>query len=226
MENITHSEAAADQLACPEDDSRSPEYDNLIARRQRRAHFIKERSTFAPLVEKLVKANCRGDRHERDAEDAAQSAVLGLYRAQRNGSENARRLAEGPANELGAYLWRASANEMNSIYRGRSRRPTVSIDALQQSSDEQGGVFDGWEPTTNTFEEHLVEALDVRRTMASVLAELPERQRAAVRLKVGGHDYREIAEELGTSLSAANSLQNHGMKVVWKSIDSGSGAST
>ena len=204
-----------------EKDNSEPDADSLRARRGRRSMFEHERATYTPLIAKLVATNMSRGARLHDAQDAQQMALLGLFRAQNNGSDNARRVTEAGAEELHAFIGRANSNAMISIHRNRTRRSTTSIDALQQTGNEQGGVYDGWQPRTNTFEEQLVEGIDLRRMLPAVLADLPQRQRTAACLGLGGLDHRGIAEEMSITAFAANSLRSNGLKRVRRLLQSG-----
>ena len=133
---------------------------------------------------KLVYGICRlhlRDPHE--AEDAAQQAFLKAHQSLLAGTEPRR-----PA----AWLVEIARNECRDRIRDRMRRPVVldgGIEPLSESAEEAGG-----------------RRIDVDE-LRSILGALPRQQREAVVLRdLYGLSYGEVAEALGVSDSAVESL--------------------
>jgi RNA polymerase sigma factor (sigma-70 family) len=115
--------------------------------------------------------------HEQDAQDALQSTLARAFAA----------LPEEPhAVELRPWLYRIAHNEAVSIL--RRRRATVELD---ESLGQAGAMEDG------------VDARETLRVLQRDIAELPERQRAALILReLNGLGHAEIARVLDTTPTA------------------------
>jgi RNA polymerase sigma-70 factor (ECF subfamily) len=115
----------------------------------------------------------------RDAEDATQTTFLNAYRAFRRGER---------AREPGSWLIAIARNVCRQRYRQRSRRPTETELSLELTPAPKDPVGE--------FGDVLV-----------ALRQLPFRQRAAfVMHELEGHSRAEIAESLGVSLTAVQTL--------------------
>jgi RNA polymerase sigma-70 factor, ECF subfamily len=144
----------------------------------------------APLVNFLY----RMVRDRGTAEDLAQEAFLRVYRARR-GYE--------PSAKFTTWLYRIATNlALNAVRDGRHGRMGISLD---EPGEESGPAVELRDPRPDA-EQSLLER-DRARLVAQALAELPERQRAAVLLhKYHDLGYGEIAKILGCSESALKSL--------------------
>ncbi len=129
------------------------------------------------------------------AEELAQDVFLKLYRS----AERYR-----PAARFKTYLYRIAANHcLNEIRRGEyvSRRGEDRSEAGAGPADP-----DSLAGGTATPEEAVL-ATALERAVGELLARLPEKQRAALVLgRFEGMSYDEIADVLGTSVSAVKSL--------------------
>jgi RNA polymerase sigma-70 factor (ECF subfamily) len=121
----------------------------------------------------------RDVRNPDDAEDVTQAAFLNAYRALRRGSE-----PEKPR----AWLLTIAQNVTRRSFRARATRPQeVELEAEALAAPEPGGPS----------------ATEIREA----LARLRPNQRAALVLReIGGLSYAEVAETLGLSVAAVETL--------------------
>ena len=113
-----------------------------------------------------------------DASDALQSTMLKAFRA-----------LSGETREINLrpWLYRIAHNESISLL--RARRSDADLDSAAQVGD----------PST----EALIESRDRLRALAADLTELTEQQRGALLMReLGGLEFAEVADALGTSASA------------------------
>ncbi len=135
-------------------------------------------------------ARMLGDRAE--AEDVAQEAMLRLWKA-------APGWRQGEA-QVSTWVYRVTRNLC--IDRMRKRR-MVDLEDVPEPADEALGAS-----------EALMQA-DRARALQQAMARLPERQRAAVVLRhVEGRANPEIAEVLGVSVEAVESLTARGKRAL------------
>lgn len=133
-----------------------------------------------------------GDQAE--AEDVAQEAMMKLWKV-------APDWRQGEA-KVSTWLYRVVRNMCTDRLR---RKRGVSIDAIPEPQDDAPGV------------EQRLETADRTSALQSALLELPERQRIAVTLRhLEGCSNPEIAEVLGVSIEAAESLTSRGKKTLAK----------
>ncbi|MEO0668467.1 MAG: RNA polymerase sigma factor [Pseudomonadota bacterium] len=133
-----------------------------------------------------------GDRAE--AEDVAQDAMMRLWKI-------APDWRAGEA-KVTTWLYRVVANLCTDRLRRRPRGP-VALDEVAEPADPAPGA-----------EEHL-QAEARRSALAAALAGLPERQRLAVMLRhFDGATNPEIAERLGVSVEAVESLTARGKRAL------------
>lgn len=121
-----------------------------------------------------------------DAEDMTQEAFVRLW-------QSAERYE--PQAKLMTYLYRITANVCLDARRQRARRP-------QQEWED-----DIDRPSTLPEPEQVLEGDEAADRIARAVAALPDRQRLAVIfLRYEGLNYRQIAETMDMSVSAADSL--------------------
>ena len=133
-----------------------------------------------------------GDRAE--AEDVAQDAMMRLWKI-------APDWRAGEA-KVTTWLYRVVANLCTDRLRRRPRGP-VALDEVAEPADPAPGA-----------EEHL-QAEARRSALTAALAGLPERQRLAVMLRhFDGATNPEIAERLGVSVEAVESLTARGKRAL------------
>ena len=104
-----------------------------------------------------------------------------------------------PNSKLSTWIFRIARNHcLNEVRRQDYRYRSVP---LPEYGDEQ--------PASMNSPEEEVEAAELKRTVGAVLAALPEKQRMALLLsRQQSMSYEEIAQALGTSISAVKSLLN------------------
>lgn len=145
-------------------------------------------SRLAPRVLRLAQRLLRDGA---EAEDVTQEAMLRLWQI-------APRWQPGQAAPA-SWLHRVAVNL--AIDRMRRRREGVGIDAIDEP------VAPGPAPAEAMIEADRAQALDL------ALAQLPERQRAAVVLRhIEGYSNPEIAEMLGIGVEAVESLTARGKR--------------
>ena len=125
----------------------------------------------------------------RDAEEVTQEAMLRLWNV-------APQWKPGKA-KVSTWLWRVTSNLCIDRLRAR---PTISLDSIEEPED---GL--------PTVDEKLL-SNDRAAALRHALEKLPPRQRAAVALRhLEGLPNKEIAESLGTSIDAVESLVARGL---------------
>lgn len=127
------------------------------------------------------------------AEELAQEAFLRVYRA---------RGSYEPAAKFTTWLFRIATHlALNSLRDGKHRRK-------EQSLDGAGPERQPLEPADGRANREQQLVAEARlAAVREAIAELPEKQRAAVLLhKYEGMDYAQIADALGCSVSAVKSL--------------------
>ena len=128
-----------------------------------------------------------------EAEDAAQDVFLKVYRA----AERYR-----PDAKFATWFYRIATNTALNVLKTRTRRPTVSLDALL----EQRGP-DTWPPSPQIGPDRQAERDQLIRAVGHAFRRFPDRQRMAVVLhRFEGLSYREISEVLSTSVDAVDAL--------------------
>jgi len=160
-----------------------------------------DEASFELLLRKyrtpLVNFLYRMVRDQGTAEDLAQEVFLRVYRA---------RLEYAPSAKFTTWMFRIATNlALNALRDGRHRQQEISMDQQIDNGDE---VASPWEVADRRpgVEHELIQrdrAVFIRRA----IAQLPEKQRAAVLLhKYQELDYDEIARILECSESALKSL--------------------
>ncbi len=149
---------------------------------------------LTPRVMGFAARMLHGDRSE--AEDVTQEAMLRLWKI-------APEWRQGEA-KVTTWLYRVTANLCTDRLR---KRRNVGIDAIPEPEDDRPGV--AAELMARTRAEALQAALDA----------LPERQRIAVTLRhLEGRSNPEIAEVLGISVEAVESLTARGKRALAASL--------
>jgi RNA polymerase sigma-70 factor (ECF subfamily) len=119
-------------------------------------------------------------RNNEDARDIAQEAFLRLHR-------NLRSLK--PNRDLAPWLYRVTVNLGLTALRRRKRKPETSL----ARDDQYPGLSAG-----RPEQERRSDASDARRTVAALLNELSEKERAAIVLRdLEGLEMGEVAKALG-----------------------------
>lgn len=141
----------------------------------------------------------RHAKNDEDAEDIAQEVFAKVYRALP---------AWKPQASFKTWLYTIARNMCTDHYRGRSRRPTQSLEALQDDSFEEPPVTDfGSDP------ERLLEDAEIKQLITEALNELSDQQREVFILYHYQHlQIKEIAELLGIADGTVKMHRHRAMK--------------
>jgi RNA polymerase sigma-70 factor (ECF subfamily) len=156
-----------------------------------------DRSAFRNLVEKyqgpLTNFLYRAVLDQAEAEDLAQDVFVKIHQASGRYRPEAR---------FSTWLYRIATNVALNALKSKRRRPTDSLDALE----EQGGAHQVAAAAEHRPDREL-ERDEVIRAVDRALRQLPERQRMAVVLqRFEGLSYEEIGEALSMSVEAVDSM--------------------
>lgn len=159
-----------------------------------------EAAAFKQLVEKyqwmIMKTIYRyiGNYHE--VEDLAQEIFFNVYRA-------AKRYT--PKAKFSTWLYRVVANHCLN-YR-RTLKRSVLLTSVDNSSPESESPSLQLSQPRDQQPEKLLEQQELHAALKKAISELPDKQRMSLILyRFEGLSYKEIAEVLGCSLSAVESL--------------------
>ncbi len=131
---------------------------------------------------------------EDTAADAAQNAFISAY----NHIQNFR------GGSFRAWLLRIVTNGCYDELRRRQRRPTTSLEPLDDSGEEMESPE--WLADTSKLPEEQAERRELQTAITNCLERLPEEFRAAVVLvDVQGLDYTEAAQALGKPVGTVKS---------------------
>ena len=136
------------------------------------------------------------------AEDAVQESLISAYRS----------FGRFRGENLAAWLLRIVANNCRDMLRSRRARPTVPLDPLPSEPDEASHYPSAVDlSSSNPSPEAEAERTELRETIETGMAALPEEQRLAV-LLVDIHDlsYEEAAETIDCSLGTVKSRISRG----------------
>jgi RNA polymerase sigma-70 factor, ECF subfamily len=156
-----------------------------------------DRSAFRTLVDKyqapLTNFLYRVVLDQAEAEDLAQDVFVKVYRAAGRYRPDAK---------FTTWLYRIATNAALNAARSKHRRPTASLDAME----ERGGASQVSAPVEQRPDREL-EREETIRAVDRALRQLPERQRMAVVLqRFEGLSYEEIGEALSMSVEAVDSM--------------------
>ncbi len=142
-----------------------------------------------------------------DAEDLAQETFLRLHRAA------PRYVAEG---RFAAWLFRIAGNLARGELRRRKLRSWLSGASAPEDTERLDSL-----PAPRHFDaDGPLRDAETRAALAEGLARLPDRQRLAVLLRYyEGLRVRDVAEALGTSEDAAESLLARGTSLLRRSLE-------
>lgn len=167
-----------------------------------------DREAFVALVERwkqpVMNLVARTLPDDAEAEDVAQAVFIQVHRAAGRYEPTAR---------FSTWLFTIARNLCLNEIRRRSRHPTESLDQ-REAADEDGPGRGHAAPLTEQPTERLLQAELVAKVEEAV-RDLPESQRTAI-LLLRDQDmaYEEIAQVLGTSVSATKSLIHRGRETL------------
>jgi RNA polymerase sigma-70 factor (ECF subfamily) len=165
-------------------------------------------SAFERLVEKykqpVLNLVYRMLRDLTEAEDIAQNVFVQVYKSASRYEISSK---------FSTWLFTIARNLSLNEIRRRSRHPAESIDAPHPDHEDQPWhQFE--DKKTFTPPESLLQG-ELENKVLEAIAELPENQRTALLLcRQGELSYEEIAEVVGTSLSATKSLIHRGRETL------------
>lgn len=130
------------------------------------------------------------------AEELAQDVFLQVYRAAPRYRPDAR---------FTTWLYRIATNVALNALRARTRKPTVSLDALE--SNDRGQQARVAVAPREAWPDRVFERDELVRVVGRAIRSLPERQRIAVVLhRYAGLSYEAIAEVMSSSPDAVDAL--------------------
>ena len=155
-----------------------------------------EREAFRSIVERYEKQIynffLRTTGSVEDAEDLAQQLFLNLYRS----SSRYR-----PTSSFRTFIYRIASNMAVSFSRKKKLRRNLSLEQLAEAGFEPSGSASGTDPARE------YESRELERRYADALLSLPPEWRTALELRAGRElSYREIAEVMGKSVQAVESI--------------------
>jgi len=165
-------------------------------------------TAFEQLVEKykqpVLNLVYRMLRDLTEAEDIAQNVFVQVYKSASRYEISSK---------FSTWLFTIARNLSLNEIRRRSRHPAESIDAPHpEIEDQPWHQFE--DKKTFTPPESLLQG-ELEAKILEAVAELPENQRMAILLcRQGDLSYEEIAEVVGTSLSATKSLIHRGRETL------------
>src|SRR4051812_6098853 len=139
-----------------------------------------------------------------EAEDIAQNVFVQVYKSASRYEISSK---------FSTWLFTIARNLSLNEIRRRSRHPAESIDATHPDNEDQPWhQFE--DKKTFTPPESLLQG-ELEKKLLEAISELPENQRTALLLcRQGELSYEEIAEVVGTSLSATKSLIHRGRETL------------
>jgi len=169
-----------------------------------------DREAFRILVERYqdrVINTCYGFLHNRqDAEDTAQEVFLEIFRSIGSFRESAR---------LGTWIYRIAIAKSLDLLRKMKRKKRLAV-LVRFFSDENSA---GEEPVETTNPHRLLEEKERAQILKAGVDSLVENQRIALILhRYQGFQYNEIAEIMGISLGAVESLLHRAKKNLQKNL--------
>jgi RNA polymerase sigma-70 factor (ECF subfamily) len=167
-----------------------------------------DRAAFAVLVEKykqpLFNFICRTLRDETESEDLAQNVFLQVYKSRQRYQATAK---------FSTWLFTIARNLCLNEIRRRSRHPAESIE--ESHTDNEDRPQRQYEDKKNFLPGENVLHGELANKIEEAIADLPEMQCTAILLcRQDELSYEEIAEILGTSLSATKSLIHRGRETL------------
>ena len=147
-----------------------------------------------------------GNHHE--VEDLAQDIFLKIYKA-------ATRYV--PRAQFKTWLYKVVANHCFNYFRSQKRRSFIT--SYNPSYPEEDNPPAHYAETQQKQPEHVLQQQELHTALRGALSELPDRQRMALILhRFEDLSYKEIANVLGCSLSAVESLLFRAMESLKKKL--------
>ena len=167
-----------------------------------------DRAAFAGLVDKykqpVMNFIFRSLRDEIEAEDLAQNVFLQAWKS---------RIRYRQTAKLSTWLFTIARNLCLNEIRRRSRHPAESIEEAHAEHEDQ--PRQQYEDKSQMAPPDKLLQGELMQKIEEALAELPEAQRTAILLcRQDELSYEEIAQTLGTSVSATKSLIHRGRETL------------
>ena len=159
-----------------------------------------DRTAFKELIKKhqgtVTGIIYRYTGNHNEVEDLAQDIFLKIYKA-----------ADSyvPRAQFKTWLYKVVANHCLNFFRSQKRKAFIT--SLDQSLSEDHNPHIQRTDAQKEQPETLLQQQELQIALKKALSELPERQRMAIILhRFEGLSYKEVADTLGSSLSAVESL--------------------
>ena len=159
-----------------------------------------DRAAFKELIKKhqgtVTGIIYRYTGNHNEVEDLAQDIFLKIYKA-----------ADSyvPRAQFKTWLYKVVANHCLNFFRSQKRKAFIT--SLDQSLSEDHNPHIQRTDAQKEQPEILLQQQELHIALKKALSELPERQRMAIILhRFEGLSYKEVADTLGSSLSAVESL--------------------
>ena len=128
-----------------------------------------------------------------EAEDLAQDVFLKVYKAAGRYRPDAK---------FSTWFYRIATNTALNALKAKRRRPTVSLDEMEEQGRSAPALAGAPEPP-----DRVLERVRIVQAVTGALRQLPERQRTAVILhRFEGLSYQEIGEALSVSTDAVDAM--------------------
>ena len=159
-----------------------------------------DRAAFKELIKKhqgtVTGIIYRYTGNHNEVEDLAQDIFLKIYKAANSYAPRAR---------FKTWLYKVVANHCLNFFRSQKRKAFIT--SLDQSLSEDHNPHIQRTDAQKEQPEIMLQQQELQIALKKALSELPERQRMAVILhRFEGLSYKEVADTLGSSLSAVESL--------------------
>ena len=159
-----------------------------------------DRAAFKELIKKnqgtVTGIIYRYTGNHNEVEDLAQDIFLKIYKAANS---------YVPRAQFKTWLYKVVANHCLNFFRSQKRKAFIT--SLDQSVSEEYNPHIQRTDAQKEQPEIILEQHELQIALKKALSELPERQRMAIILhRFEGLSYKEVADTLGSSLSAVESL--------------------
>lgn len=180
------------------------------------AAALEDPYAFAPLYDRYfdsIHGYCL--RRIGNPDDAA-DATSQIFTNALHGLRNFRSNPSKPGSSFRSWLFSIAHNVVIDVY--RRRRQTVSLEPDDPASNRLDSATVVRDPGPSP--EDLAISMDSHISVVEALAQLPERQRSIIELRLAGLSHAEIAGALELSSTAIRSAQYRGMTKLRELLDS------
>lgn len=168
----------------------------------------RDEKAFRTIVEKhqdyIFRLAFRYLANQQDAEEITQDVFIRLYQS---------RDSYKPRAKLSTYLYRIAINLSLNRIRDRKRKGLISLETLKHKQDEKVILTNELNP------EKMIDQKEKQVIIQSAIESLPKNQQTALILKrFEGLSYHEIADVMGTSVSAVEALLHRAKQNLQKAL--------